>query len=401
VGVAVVLALLAHMAYVGLLLFLSLVDVRGPPYRPQSHSPSSVTLRPLTTQEWARNRGQLREQATRENESAIAKQQETPKPPEEKKEKMPKGQVVDVAPGNGQEAPDAKYLAEKSNRVNKETKSKEQTPFYRNAMPKRTSSTQNDTNGKDNADRLQIAGNNGLGNDDRPLREAKPGNNSFFEIPDVKRRQEVAMRTDKSGTGPGAPVQNRSETAEVIGNSNRLRIQKAEPGGKEEEVSPGKHGAVGIANLVPSFSVLDKIAGAAPNDHLADVEEGDGTFLNTKEWKYSTFFNRVKQSVGMHWDPGSQLRLRDPTGTIYGGKDRFTLLNVTLNSSGGIKNISVEKSCGIDFLDAEAIGSFERAQPFPNPPPGLLATDSTVHFQFGFFLEMGGGPRLRLFRQAN
>ncbi len=65
-----------------------------------------------------------------------------------------------------------------------------------------------------------------------------------------------------------------------------------------------------------------------------------------------------------------------------------------------MKDIFVDKSSGLDFLDLEAIKSFERAQPFPNPPPGLLATDSTVRFQFGFFLEMGGRPRMRLFRQT-
>ncbi len=45
--------------------------------------------------------------------------------------------------------------------------------------------------------------------------------------------------------------------------------------------------------------------------------------------------------------------------------------------------------------------AFERAQPFPNPPPGLVENDSTVRFQFGFFLEMSGSPRMRLFRNPN
>src|SRR5262249_47875676 len=153
---------------------------------------------------------------------------------------------------------------------------------------------------------------------------------------------------------------NRSETAEVVGNSNRFKIQRGDGASGEEEPSAGRRGAPGIANLLPSMSVLDKISGAAPNDHLAEVEEGDGTFLNTKEWKYSSFFNRVKQGVGMQWDPGTQLRQRDPTGNIYGGRDRYTILNVTLTDHGMVKNIYVEKSCGLDFLDLEAIAAFQR-----------------------------------------
>jgi TonB family protein len=105
--------------------------------------------------------------------------------------------------------------------------------------------------------------------------------------------------------------------------------------------------------------------------------------------------------VGMQWNPNLALRTRDPTGNIYGGRDRFTLVQVTLDERGGLKDISVEKSCGVDFLDLEAVHSFERAQPFPNPPPGLVQADATVRFEFGFFIDMSTGPKLRLFRQAN
>jgi TonB family protein len=108
-----------------------------------------------------------------------------------------------------------------------------------------------------------------------------------------------------------------------------------------------------------------------------------------KDPKYSAFFEQVKQSVGKQWDPGAQLRARDPSLKIYGGKDRFTIVNVTLDENGMVKEILVDKSSGVDFLDTEAIESFQRAQPFPNPPPGLLSVNSTVRFQFGFFLELG------------
>jgi TonB family protein len=185
----------------------------------------------------------------------------------------------------------------------------------------------------------------------------------------------------------------------VQGNSDRLKIQPGEPGTGDEQASEGRAGKQGLATLTPSSAVLDKLSGAAPNDHLSGVDEGEGTFLNTKEWKYSSFFNRVKQSIGMHWDPSSQLRQRDPSGEIYRGRDRYTVLNVTLTEKGLVKEVYVEKSSGLEFLDLEAVRSFERAQPFPNPPPGLASSDALVHFSFGFFLEMGGGPRLRLFRQ--
>jgi TonB family protein len=75
-------------------------------------------------------------------------------------------------------------------------------------------------------------------------------------------------------------------------------------------------------------------------------------------------------------------------------------LNVVLDGNGRLKDAFVDKSSGLDFLDLEAIKAFERAQPFPNPPPGILATDQTVKFQFGFYLELSGRPGMRLFRST-
>lgn len=197
--------------------------------------------------------------------------------------------------------------------------------------------------------------------------------------------------------GPGLAVSNRTEKEEIKGNSKRLNLQQGAPG-EGEVASAGRAGAPGTLNLMPSSAVLDKVSGAAANDHLQDVAEGEGTFLNTREWKYASFFNRVKQSVGQQWQPGNVLRQRDPTGNVYGGRDRNTVLTVTLDQTGRLKDAFVEKSCGLDFLDLEAVKAFERAQPFPNPPPGLLATDQTIRFQFGFYLELTGRPGMRLFR---
>ena len=75
-------------------------------------------------------------------------------------------------------------------------------------------------------------------------------------------------------------------------------------------------------------------------------------------------------------------------------------MNVVLDGNGRLKDAFVDKSSGLDFLDLEAIKAFERAQPFPNPPPGILATDQTVKFQFGFYLELSGRPGMRLFRST-
>ena len=381
----------------GLILLSSHLNA-GRPRAARLESPRPVSLRNLTSQQWAKNRV-AKNAPTEETSRSARNAAETPPEPK-KTEARPKGQVVDVAPGNEQKSPDAKYLAEHDNKVQRESKARETTAFYRNAMPNRTTTTPESGNGRDSTPQKQIAGNEGVAQDDRPLVSPNAKQQArAMEVPDVKARQEIALR-DRAERGPGADVSKRTESEAVKGNSVRLRMHEGAdgPNAATEAPSQGHVGRPGVTNLMPSASTLDKVIGAAPNDHLSDVDDGDGTFLNTKEWKYSSFFNRVKQAVGMHWDPGTGLRQRDPTGNIYAGRDRYTILNVILTEKGSIKEIHVEKSSGIDFLDSEAVASFERSQPFPNPPPGLVESDRTVHFQFGFFLEMGGGPRMRLFR---
>nr|WP_211484007.1 energy transducer TonB [Corallococcus exiguus] len=390
--VAGILALLAQVAFVGFVLLVSAVQANFP-HEKRPARPTSVAVRPLTSDQWAKNRGAVTPQQTKPRPTEKREPKEEKKPDETK----PQGQVVDVAPGNDQQSPDAKYLAEHNNTTEKETRARDQTAFYRNAMPQKTAPQKQEGAAQDQVQPPRVSGNNGTGADDRA--QSQGGKKPVFEMPETRRKQEIAMKTDPRERGPGMAVKNQSESDATQGNAKRLRIQPGQGEESEQEGSTGRVGSPGLATLMPSQAAMDKVVGAAPNDMLRDQEEGDGTFLNTREWKYASFFNRVKQSVGMHWNPNEQLRMRDPTGNIYSGRDRQTLLTITLDERGAVKDIQVEKSSGLDFLDMEAVASFKRAQPFPNPPSGLLSQDATVRFQFGFFLEMGGGPRMRLFRQ--
>lgn len=384
-----------HAGILGLILVSSVLkwDLKDRA-RPLKASSRPVTLRGLTTEQFEKNRGPSAAMI-KDERKVIAKRPELKKE-EKKPEPVPDGQVVDVAPGNNEVDPKAKYVAETNNVTKKETKAKEQTAFYRNAMAQRTAPQKVDGNGSSQNAKTEVSGNDGLGDDDRPLKEAAP--KLAMEVPDVKKRQEVSIKSS-SEEGPGVNVSNRDEAEELKGNSKRLKLTPGSPD-QGDEASAGRIGKAGVLNLLPSAAVVDKITGAAPNDFLKDVEQGDGTYLSTREWRYASFFNRVKQSVGQNWAPTEQLRLRDPSGQIYGGRDRYTILNVVLDGNGRLKDAFVDKSSGLDFLDLEAIKAFERAQPFPNPPPGILATDQTVKFQFGFYLELSGRPGMRLFRST-
>ncbi len=143
---------------------------------------------------------------------------------------------------------------------------------------------------------------------------------------------------------------------------------------------------------------------ADPGDHgsmddIQDVDGGDATSLNSRRWKYASFFNRVRDQVAQHWHPEVVHAARDPTGSRYGFKTRTTRLLIRLNPDGSLKAIKLDQAAGLDFLDEEAIRAVRAAQPFPNPPAQLVDPNTGfIDFGFGFIFEVENGGKPRIFR---
>lgn len=329
---AVPLSLLGHVAAVALVMFLS--SLTQPPKKPKVRP---VSMRAITSDAWASNRGRAGNVTT---------------PVKAKREPPPKGQVVDVAPGNRRLPTDAKYLAETNNRVDKETRAREQTNLYSRATPK---------------------------NQAKP--EAMPaprGLTGGRAAPPVS-----AVTALDRLTGSNGRPQRLTELMQEAAAGRESNLDAPDKAGTEEgEVSPEVPGDAAEAG------------GGAPNDDLKDVEKGEGTYLNTREWKYAAFFNRVKQAVSARWDPMGRLRSKDPRAQQQlGMRDRITVLGVSLRPDGTIADIYVSESSGIELLDQESIQAFERAAPFSNPPEALVQ-NGLIRFAFSFNV-MNEAPQFR------
>jgi TonB family protein len=156
--------------------------------------------------------------------------------------------------------------------------------------------------------------------------------------------------------------------------------------------------AGGSPALVPTSEQLAHVIGGSTPDYLRDVDEGDETALNSKKWRFATFFNRVKKQVSEHWHPEEAYRRRDPTGVIYGHQNRYTELHIQLKADGHLANVGINLPSGLEFLDDEAVTAFKEAQPFPNPPHQLLEHDGFINFSFGFLFDLNGPPQMRWFK---
>ena len=305
--------------------------------------------------------------------------------PEVKKETLPSGQVVDVAAGNDQKPTDSAYLAEHDNTVAKETRARETTPFYGKAMPKQTQVQPNET--KEQAAKLK--GNQGTGTEDKTKAEKTLAAERAIPKSETKPKVATLERSDDGETRV------KGDAAMTRGFASRLQLR---PGSllaqQGQEGSEGKAGTPDAPEETHAAGAPAEAVGAAPNAFLDKVPIGEGTFLNTREFKYASFFNRVSQRVGEQWRPNDRLQ----TGPRSRGIDKnmVTVVDVTLDENGRIVSLDVSQSSGLGVLDEEAVAAFQRAQPFPNPPAGLFDPDHRIRFRFSFHLEnvqrRGGSP---------
>lgn len=202
-------------------------------------------------------------------------------------------------------------------------------------------------------------------------------------------RPAVGQRPTPVGEASGAPdLEESSESETGIARLGAPPVPTGTPGARGGELS-----------LTPSSAQLARAVGSGTQDYLKDVDDGEETALNSKKWRFASFFNRVKRQVEEHWHPAEVYRRRDPTGAIYGHTNRFTVVRVQLKPDGHLQNVILESPSGLEFLDDEAIQAFRAAQPFPNPPRGLIdEREGLINFHFGFLFDLSGVSRPQLFK---
>ncbi len=331
---------------------------------------------------------------TRARPVASARPKVLPSPPPPKKKPKPKikpkGQVVETTPTKDQTPPDdARFLAEHNSKVDKQqVAANKQSP-----TPKVIKSDR----------RLVSAGSDVKGHRDGRKSVAKKSATRTMRprrdrSGDSDRRGETSTAKPKKSLS-GVGKEHKSKLAQGDG---RFRPSSEGAQAAQAKRSGGREVGGSVApqewrSLLPTLGPTDQERRVGSIDHVEDIEEGEQTFLNAREYRYAFFFNRVKRNVSQRWRASKAHRQHDPYGRIYGVRDRLTVVQVTLNPHGDLDDVIIAKDSGVAFLDEAALDAFRAAEPFPNPPDGLQDPDGRIRFRFGFFLEISSRG-FRLFR---
>jgi len=124
--------------------------------------------------------------------------------------------------------------------------------------------------------------------------------------------------------------------------------------------------------------------------YMQGMKEGESSALNTKEFVFFSYFDRVRKQLDQAWQP----IIRENIAHIYkvgrriaSNTDYVTKTLVTLNTKGEIVKVQMLEESGTHDLDQAAVDALNKAGPYPNPPKGLVDTQGLVQIRWDFILK--------------
>lgn len=127
-----------------------------------------------------------------------------------------------------------------------------------------------------------------------------------------------------------------------------------------------------------------------PQDYVRGLKESEHTALNTKEFVFFGYFQRIRERLDRAWAATLREHLyrMDRRGRHLASEmDHTTRTVVTLNSRGEIIRVRLVEESGTADLDEAAIDAFNQAGPFPNPPKGMVDTNGLIEIRWDFILR--------------
>ena len=130
--------------------------------------------------------------------------------------------------------------------------------------------------------------------------------------------------------------------------------------------------------------------GTRPQDSLLGIAESDRTALNTQEYVFYGYFQRIRGQLDRVWNP----LLREKLISFYkqgralaSDQEHLTQLLVILDESGMIRRVQVVFESGVVDLDEAAVSAFKKAGPFPHPPKGMSDLNHEIKISWDFILK--------------
>jgi protein TonB len=110
-----------------------------------------------------------------------------------------------------------------------------------------------------------------------------------------------------------------------------------------------------------------------------DLEHGDVVDLNTSEYRYMSYFTKMRKAIELVWNYPSLAIRRGVHGAVG--------IQFTIEASGLVSMVSVTSSSGYQILDDSIVEAINQAAPFSPLPEGLGRKNLTIRGRFNYVLN--------------
>jgi TonB family protein len=124
--------------------------------------------------------------------------------------------------------------------------------------------------------------------------------------------------------------------------------------------------------------------------YVQGLKQGETSALNTKEFIFFSYFERVRRQLDQTWQPmvrGQIERLYKSGRHLASQTDFTTRTMITINAKGEIVRVQLLQESGAIDLDSAAVSALNKAGPYPNPPKGLLDDHGNAQIRWDFVLK--------------
>lgn len=193
----------------------------------------------------------------------------------------------------------------------------------------------------------------------------------------VHKEQEANFK-QQSPTSVISTQNQESKTFEVK-EMPKEKVLKKEPIEKEEVKDKAVKNLPGMEKLIPrSQDLLAKLPKEESiNLNSGSVKGGKELIVNTKEFKYWAYLQKMKQKIELVWEYPEYARSRGIGGSLK--------IHFSIDKTGKIETINLVSSSGVKILDDAAIKALKDASPFPPFPEtwdiSKLNIDGTFIYQ--------------------
>jgi len=205
---------------------------------------------------------------------------------------------------------------------------------------------------------------------------------------------ENPTNNSKKSAGQEAVAAKKQKKAEAFDANNLFALAT-----DYKESDEGKADAAADNKRAPA-SVLGGPGGkkgkglSATDDYLEGVAIGANTLLNTQQFKYYSFYERVRSLLVERWRSRIRSEIEKARRPASDGSSRLglgskiTKLQVKIGANGDITSVQKIGISGIESFDKAAEVSFREAAPFPHPPAEMLKDNElTIQWDFVVVVE--------------